>query len=71
MSVDSEEQERPEDKLRMLPLLSPPADVTRRIALGPPSAMAGALPVGPRVVLFLTVLVYLGWAFRTASLLSQ
>ena len=60
-----------DEKLRALPVISPPDDVARRALAGYGSPLATPLPVGPRVVLFLTVLVYLGWAFRAASLVAQ
>lgn len=60
-----------DEKLRALPIISPPDDVAKRALAGYPSARATPLPVGPRVVLLLTVLVYLSWAFRAASLVAQ
>ena len=60
-----------DEKLRALPAIEPPPEVQRRALAGAPTAQARALSLGPRAVLFLTVLVYLGWAFRTASLLGQ
>lgn len=69
----SSETDDLDEKLRALPAITPPAEVTARaLHASRGSAQTGApLAMGPRVVLFITVLCYLGWAFRTASLLGQ
>lgn len=64
--------ENTEDRLRQLPELSPSAELSSRL-LAPPMRARSALPLplAPRAALVLTVLAYLGWAFRAAALLGH